>query len=49
MVEPAGSGRSREGPKLVGLGPKLVGKVTAAAEVVVLQPVPAGDPAKGAV
>jgi quinol monooxygenase YgiN len=38
-----------KGPNLVALGPKLVGKVAAAPEVVVLQPVPAGDPAKGAV
>jgi quinol monooxygenase YgiN len=38
-----------KGPNLAALGPKLAGKVTAAPEVVVLQPVPAGDPAKGAV
>jgi quinol monooxygenase YgiN len=38
-----------KGPTLAALGPKLVGKVAAAPEVVVLQPVPAGDPAKGAV
>jgi quinol monooxygenase YgiN len=38
-----------KGPTLAALGPKLVGKVTAAPEVVVLQPVPAGEPAKGAV
>ena len=36
-------------PNLAVLGPKLVGKVAAAPEVIVLQPVPAGDPAKGAV
>jgi quinol monooxygenase YgiN len=38
-----------KGPNLAALGPKLAGKVTGAPEVVVLQPVPAGDPAKGAV
>jgi hypothetical protein len=38
-----------KGPNLAALGPKLAGKVTAAPEVIVLQPVPAGDPAKGAV
>jgi quinol monooxygenase YgiN len=38
-----------KGPNLAALGPKLVGKVTAAPEVIVLQPVPAGDVAKGAV
>jgi quinol monooxygenase YgiN len=38
-----------KGPNLAALGPKLAGKVAAAPEVVVLQPVPAGDPAKGAV
>jgi quinol monooxygenase YgiN len=38
-----------KGPNLAALGPKLAGKVTVAPEVVVLQPVPAGDPAKGAV
>jgi quinol monooxygenase YgiN len=38
-----------KGPNLAALGPKLAGKVTAAPEVVVLQPVPAGDLAKGAV
>jgi quinol monooxygenase YgiN len=37
------------GPNLAALGPKLAGKVTAAPEVIVLQPVPAGDPARGAV
>jgi quinol monooxygenase YgiN len=38
-----------KGPTLAALGPKLAGKVTAAPQVVVLEPVPAGDPAKGAV
>ena len=38
-----------KGPNLAALGPKLAGKVTAAPEVFVLQPVPAGDPVKGAV
>ena len=38
-----------KGPNLAALRPKLAGKVTAAPEVVVLQQVPAGDPAKGAV
>jgi len=35
------------GPALAALGPKLAGKVTAAPEVIVLQPLPAGEPAKG--
>lgn len=38
-----------KGSTLAALGPKLAGKVTAAPQVVVLEPVPAGDPAKGAV
>ena len=38
-----------KGPNLAALGPKLAGQVTAAPEVIVLQPVPAGDRAKGAV
>jgi quinol monooxygenase YgiN len=38
-----------KGPNLAALRPKLAGKVTAAPQVIVLQPVPAGDPAKGAV
>ena len=38
-----------KGPNLAVLGPKLAGKVTAAPEVIVLQPAPAGAPAKGAV
>jgi quinol monooxygenase YgiN len=38
-----------KGPNLALLGPKLAGKVTAVPEVIVLQPVPAGDPAKGSV
>jgi quinol monooxygenase YgiN len=38
-----------KGPNLAALGPKLAGKVTGAPQVIVLQPVPAGDPAKGAV
>jgi quinol monooxygenase YgiN len=37
------------GPNLAALGPKLAGKVAAAPEVIVLQAVPAGDTAKGAV
>jgi quinol monooxygenase YgiN len=37
------------GPALAALGPKLAGKVSAAPEVIVLQAVPAGDPAKGTV
>src|ERR1700722_8779980 len=32
---------------LAALGPKLAGKVAGAPEVVMLQPVPAGDPEKG--
>jgi quinol monooxygenase YgiN len=38
-----------KGPILAGLGPKLAGKVTGAPDVIVLQPVPAGDEVKGAV
>jgi quinol monooxygenase YgiN len=38
-----------KGPNLAALGSRLAGKVIAAPEVIVLQPVPAGDPAKGAV
>jgi quinol monooxygenase YgiN len=38
-----------KGPNLAALGPRLAGKVTGAPDVVVLQPVLAGDPAKGAV
>ncbi len=37
------------GPGLAALGPKLAGKVSGAPEVIVLQAVPAGDPAKGTV
>jgi len=37
----------RKGTSLAGLGPRLAGKVTGAPEVIVLDPVPAGDPAKG--
>ena len=36
------------GVNLAALNPKLVGKVTAAPEVIVLQQVPAGDSVKGA-
>ena len=36
------------GVNLATLNPKLAGKVSAAPEVIVLQQVPAGDPAKGA-
>jgi quinol monooxygenase YgiN len=38
-----------KGPALAALGPKLAGKVAGASEVIVLQAVPAGDPAKGTV
>jgi quinol monooxygenase YgiN len=38
-----------KGPNLAALGPRLAGKVAAAPEVIVLQPVPAGEPAKGSV
>lgn len=38
-----------KGPNLAALGPKLAGKVSAAPDVIVLQAVPAGDPAKGTV
>jgi quinol monooxygenase YgiN len=37
------------GSNLAALGPKLIGKVSAAPEVIVLQSVPAGDPAKGTI
>ena len=37
------------GPGLAALAPKLAGKVSGAPEVIVLQAVPAGDPAKGTV
>jgi quinol monooxygenase YgiN len=36
------------GANLAALNPKLAGKVAGAPEVIVLQQVPAGDPAKGA-
>jgi quinol monooxygenase YgiN len=35
------------GPALAALGPMLAGKVAGAPDVVVLQPVPAGEPGKG--
>ncbi len=35
------------GAALAGLNPRLAGKVAGPAEVIVLHPVPAGDPAKG--
>jgi quinol monooxygenase YgiN len=38
-----------KGANLAALGPKLAGKVSAAPEIITLQPVPAGDAAKGAV
>lgn len=37
-----------KGANLAALNPKLAGKVAGAPEVIVLQQVPAGDPAKGA-
>jgi quinol monooxygenase YgiN len=37
-----------KGPNLAALGPKLAGKISGAPEVITLQPVPAGDPARGA-
>lgn len=37
----------RKGAALAALGSSLVGKVAGAPEVIVLQPIPAGDPAKG--
>jgi quinol monooxygenase YgiN len=36
-----------KGAALAGQGPRLAGKLAGPAEVVVLQAVPAGDPAKG--
>jgi quinol monooxygenase YgiN len=38
-----------KGANLAALRPKLAGKVTGGPDVIVLQPVPAGDPAKGTV
>jgi quinol monooxygenase YgiN len=35
-------------PALTAMGPKLAGKVAAAPEIIVLNQLPAGDPAKGA-
>jgi quinol monooxygenase YgiN len=35
------------GAALAGLNPRLAGKMAGPAEVIVLRPVPAGDPAKG--
>jgi quinol monooxygenase YgiN len=37
----------RRGAALAGLNPRLAGKMAGPAEVIVLRPVPAGDPAKG--
>jgi quinol monooxygenase YgiN len=37
----------RKGAALAGLNPRLAGKVAGPSEVIVLQAVPAGDPAKG--
>jgi len=37
------------GAALTALNPKLAGKVAGAPEIIVLQPVPTGDPAKGQV
>jgi quinol monooxygenase YgiN len=39
----------RTAPALAALGPALAGKMAGRTEVVVLEPVPAGDPAKGQV
>ena len=51
MVEkwasPAALATHRDGAALAALGGALRGKVTAAPDVQVLQPVPAGDAAKG--
>jgi quinol monooxygenase YgiN len=38
-----------KGANLAAVGSKLAGKVSAAPEVITLRPVPAGDPAKGAI
>jgi quinol monooxygenase YgiN len=40
-------GAHRQGAALAALNPRLAGKVTGAPEVIVLDAVPAGDPAKG--
>ena len=39
----------RTAPALAALGPALAGKMAGRTEVVVLEPLPAGDPAKGQV
>jgi quinol monooxygenase YgiN len=52
MVEKWASGEAlathSKGAALAALGPSLAGKVASAPEVIVLQPVPAGDAVKGA-
>jgi quinol monooxygenase YgiN len=51
MVEkwasPEALGTHSKGAALTALNPRLKGKVAGLPEVIVLQPVPAGDPAKG--
>jgi len=46
-ASPEALGAHRDGPALASLGGALRGKVTAAPDVQVLRPVPAGDAAKG--
>jgi quinol monooxygenase YgiN len=51
MVEKWASGEAlrthSKGAALAAMGPKIAGKTTGPAEVLVLHPVPAGDEAKG--
>lgn len=46
-ASPAALAAHSKGANLAALNPRLAGKVTGAPEVIVLQQVPAGDPAKG--
>jgi quinol monooxygenase YgiN len=46
-VSPAALRTHSRGAALAALNPRLAGKITGPAEVIVLQAVPAGDPAKG--
>jgi quinol monooxygenase YgiN len=48
-ASPEALGAHSKGAALAALNPKLAGKVAGAPEVIVLQQVPAGDAAKGAV
>ena len=48
-ASPEALGVHRTAPALAALGPALAGKVEGRTDVVVLEPVPAGDPGKGQV